>query len=692
MDNITITSPKRARSLRRTVLALAVSATGLVSLTGAQATPTASAAGIDDGDWLGILNVYRAQSDLPPVTANTTWSAGAQNHSCWMLLNGIAHDEGSGTPGYSSAGDAAGNNGNVAVTGSSSSTARYYIDLWMSAPFHAIGVLRPRLQSTGFGACASPPNPSWTQWKSSATLDVLRGVNWAAPRSTIPVVFPGDGATTSLTRFIAESPDPRTFCGWGGRTVGLPLIAMMPSAVSSASATLSGPNGPVSACVLHGGNTSGTARSILGGDNAVVVVPSAPLAAGAHAVTVTSSGGNVAWTFNVDPDAPLGASTPPAPPEPLPDLPNSKVIGEAERLTPATPFRLVDSRVGLTINRLPAKTVVRVPVAGHNGVPADTSAISANFTVADPAAGGHLTAYDCTGSALEVSTLNYPAGAAVANQSIVPLAANGDLCLYSYAATDVVIDVNGFVTPSGTTKLNSVQPTRVADTRGTGALLAGVVRAFDLEGGASPVPDAATGVIVNLTSVDPQSSGWIRAYPCDLPEPGSSTLNVSAGMTRANSAIIPTSASGTICLRSTVTTDIVIDVTGWVGPSGTFEFTSLQPIRMADTRSLHPGLNPAANGQPLAHDQVLRIPIAGTRGVPIGARAATLNVVSAGAAEAGYLRIIPCGGAGNVSTVNYLGADTVANGATVELGADGDVCVTTSASTHVIVDITGIWS
>ena len=64
--------------------------------------------------------------------------------------------------------------------------------------------------------CASPPNPTNTQWKSAATLDVVRGNNWGAPKPASPVVFPGNGATTSLTRFVAESPDPRSFCGWGG--------------------------------------------------------------------------------------------------------------------------------------------------------------------------------------------------------------------------------------------------------------------------------------------------------------------------------------------------------------------------------------------------------------------------------------------------------------------------------------------
>ena len=135
---------------------------------------------------------------------------------------------------------------------------------------------------------------------------MIRGSS-AGSKPTSPIVFPGNGATTSLTRFVAESPDPRTYCGWSGRSVGLPLIALMPAALTSAGAVLTGPNGPVPTCVLTGANTSGVASSILGGDNAVVVVPDGPLVTGTYTVAVTSNAGPANWSFNVDPNAPLAA-------------------------------------------------------------------------------------------------------------------------------------------------------------------------------------------------------------------------------------------------------------------------------------------------------------------------------------------------------------------------------------------------
>ena len=380
-------APLRSRWMTA-IVSLATVASALVLAS----SPTSAIGGEPDhNDWLGTVNVFRAQSGLAPVVENPAWSTGARNHSCWMLLNGIAHDESPGTPGYSSDGDEAGNNGNVAVSSNASATARSHINLWMSGPFHAIGILRPSLQQAAFGICASPPNPSAGQWKSGATLDVIRGNNWGAAKPTSPIVFPGDGATTSMTRFIAESPDPRTFCGWSGQQVGLPLIAMMPSAVSAATATLTGPNGPVPTCVLTQSNTSGVARSLLAGDNAVVVVPNAPLASGAYSVSVGSNGGNANWSFEVDPSAPLTV-TPAAPPAPLG---TTTALSNKMSFQAVTPFRFADSRNGIALGRLPANKQVRVKIAGRRGLPGNITAISANFTGVGAPAAGYFTASNC---------------------------------------------------------------------------------------------------------------------------------------------------------------------------------------------------------------------------------------------------------------------------------------------------------
>ena len=480
---------------------------------------TAQAAGVDANDWLSIVNIYRAQSGLPPVSPNASWDAGTRNHSCWMLLNGIAHDEAPGTPGYTAEGDQAGNSSNVAVSSVEATTAKGNIDLWMSGPFHAIGILRANLTQSSYGQCS---NPATTPWRSAATLDVIRGIAPGAKPST-PIVFPGNGATTSLSRFVAESPDPRSFCGWGAQSVGLPLLALMPSGVSSAAASVTGPNGPVNTCVLHGANTTGVASSILGGENAVVVLPDAPLAAGRYHVTVTSNAGPADWSFDVDPNAPL------VPAEASPT--NTTVLGSPTPFRSVTPFRFADSRIGQTLTRLPAGQPVRVQIAGIQGIPANVTALSANFTVADAEGPGYLTIYNC-GAVPQTSTLNYRAGEAIANQAVVPLG-GGALCAYSYVATDLIIDVNGYVTPSATSRFVPVDPRRLADTRlGGGALQPGSIMRVAVEAGASPAPLGSDAVSLNLTATNAADDGWVRTFPCDAAEPGSSNVNVRRGGVR----------------------------------------------------------------------------------------------------------------------------------------------------------------
>ena len=323
----------------------------------------------------------------------------------------------------------------------------------MSGPFHAIGMLRSNLKQTSYGQCSSPTSPTATPWNSAAVLDVIRGTT-SGPKPSSPIVFPGNGATTSLTKFVAESPDPRTFCGWAGRSVGLPLIALMPTAPTSASAVLTGPNGPVGTCVLTGANTSGVASSILGGDNAVVVVPDTPLVTGTYTVAVSSNAGPANWSFNVDPNAPLVPNE--APPSSV------AVLGAATAFDTTTPFRFADSRTGQAITRLAAGQQVRIPIAGQQGLPADMTAVSANFTIAEPTGDGYFTAFNCSGSQPEVSTLNFRAGEVIANQAVVPLDA-GALCVYSYTDAHLIIDVNGYVAPSATSRFVPIDPKRLVD-------------------------------------------------------------------------------------------------------------------------------------------------------------------------------------------------------------------------------------
>lgn len=682
---------QRSSGITRRVAAVLVAAatvTGGVAVEiAATPAPTAHAANVDANDWRGVVNAYRAMSGLGPVGENGTWSAQGREHSAYMLINGITHVQEQGKPGYTPSGYQAGINGNVAVTSSTTWTARQFVELWLTGPFHAIGVLRHNLVTSGYGQRV---DANAARWKSGATLDVLRGIDGSRPRPTTPIVFPGRDATTSLYRFIAEYPNPVELVGWTG-DAGLPLIAMMPRRVTSASATLTGPNGPVEVRVLHEGNTNdATAKAVMAGDHAVVVVPRVHLADGRYTATVRSNGGDVTWSFTVDRNAPLVASAAPTAgagqPQavPSPAAVTTRPLGDPVGFQPVEPHRYADSRDQLRLVRLRANRPQQLRVGD-----ASIAAISANFTVDRASNEGFLSVYNTRSTPPLVSTLNFTPHAPVANQAVIPTS-NGNISLMSNVDVDVIVDINGRFRSDAANRFVPIAPTRIVDSNQAGPSLRPdrpiVVKIADVAG----IPATATAVAVNVTVDGSTGHGFVRAYPTGTRAPWISNLNLTPGATRANSAIVPIGSNGTITLDGTVGGRIIVDVAGYFAPGEGLRFTPLEPVRMLDTR-VTGALNRFTGGAPLRAGQTISVPIAGVQGVPADAKAVSINLTATQTVADGYVSVYPGTRRPPVSTLNVRpGIPAVANGAMVVLDG-GRLTIYTHSTTHVLIDINGVW-
>jgi hypothetical protein len=450
---------------------------------------------------------------------------------------------------------------------------------------------------------------------------------------------------------------------------------MFPDPVSGATATLAGPAGPVDVCVLQPGAVGGNqfAESALAGANAVIVVPRATLASGAYAATVSGAGGSVSWSFTVQ--AP-GAAVP---------APDTTLVGPATKFDALEPFRLGDSRIGQRVTRLVAGVVTEVTVAAP-----DVAAVSANFVAVTPDGPGYLTLYDCRADRPIVSSVAYAPFDVVANEAIVPLQ-EGKLCVYSKATTDVIIDVNGFFREDATSGFVPTTPTRIYDSRDTGRLAAGEIRAVTVPQAAAP--QAAQAVVLSVVAIGPSAGGHLRVYPCGSPTGAEiSSLNYGAGDVLPNVVVTPTDGHGQVCVQSLSDTDVAIDATGYFAEGAGLAFQALAPIRMLDTRSLDPALNPLTAGIRVAAGETVRLPIAGVRGVPSDAAAASVNITLADPTAAGHLTAFPCGARPNTSSVNIApGVAAAASATMVKLTGDGDLCLYSRASVHVIVDINGVW-
>lgn len=288
-------------------LAFGISALVLVgsgSPAGAQSTPEQT--GIE------IVNEYRDIGGLPALSENAIWSDGASKHSRYMVGNGaITHSEDPSKPFYTVEGDAAGRAGVVTGKGSQFATDRELMDRLITAPFHALLVLDPKLTSTGYGAYR---DASASSFKSGATLDVSRGRTGTAP--TAPVMFPSNGKASPLLSYDGgEVPDPLASCAGYAAPTGAPVLVQLPEAPVKTAAAIVDNNGVTVESCVYDEHTAVTGRSELGDQHAVVIIPRQPLTdLSTYSVRVRTCARDLAWSFGTDAGrtgySPIPAPTP----------------------------------------------------------------------------------------------------------------------------------------------------------------------------------------------------------------------------------------------------------------------------------------------------------------------------------------------------------------------------------------------
>lgn len=273
----------------------------------------ASPAQAADPDWLRHVNAIRTANGLQPVSIDTGWTDGIRRHLDYLdktassLRTGeyaSAHTENPASPYYSASGALEGSRSNLVSGGMASDVAA--VNIWLGAPFHAIGMLRPALRRV---ALYRDPTTG------AAGMDVIGGLTGAIDH-TKPIVFPAPGTTTNLYGFRGEFPDPIETCritkGWSGSSVGLPLVALLTvPARSDAVATLTGPDGRTVSttspdlCLVTDRTYrstdpvyGGTGQQILAYDNAALIIARRPLSAGTYTATISQSGiSPFSWGF-----------------------------------------------------------------------------------------------------------------------------------------------------------------------------------------------------------------------------------------------------------------------------------------------------------------------------------------------------------------------------------------------------------
>jgi hypothetical protein len=150
------------------------------------------------------------------------------------------------------------------------------------------------------------------------------------------------------------------------------------------------------------------------------------------------------------------------------------------------------------------------------------------------------------------------------SRPVVAPSANGGFVVVWEGAPGALGEIHASVDCS---RLYTVEPCRVADTRTESRPLAGgETRLFPVSGLCN-VPADARGVVLNVTAVNPTDVGNLRLFPAGLAGK-TSVLNFTAGLTRSNNAVATLGRNGEVAVRcdlpgSTGGTHLVLDVFGY---------------------------------------------------------------------------------------------------------------------------------
>jgi hypothetical protein len=186
---------------------------------------------------------------------------------------------------------------------------------------------------------------------------------------------------------------------------------------------------------------------------------------------------------------------------------------------------------------------------------------------------------------------------------------------------------------------------------------------------------------VNVTATGASAPGFLTAHPCGAAVPNVSNVNFGVDEPVAGAAYVTTGGAGAICVTTSSDVDVIVDLTGTFSRDGTTGFVPAGPQRLLDTRSNIGGWSPR-------HTAGATIELAAA---PANAVAVTGTLTLVEPQATGFLTAEPCGTSTNTSSVNARRNEVMANAITVGT-TNGQLCITTYASTHTLFDVTGWWT
>lgn len=617
-------------------------------------TPTGTDPWLETVNWWRSLGGALDGTPIPPLVNDASRNVGPQNQASYLASvwsQGSTYCGHGAAPGFPKDSKL---NYQHWVLDCYSPTLTRAVETWMNTPYHGLPLLGPELTWIGGGsATAAGRTASAAVTGGSAPID--RTYLWPANGGVLP----------RLAMQVYESPDPTELCPpESGDFPGQPVFAWFPTNRTYVSSSLSDELGPIPSCEInHAGD---------GSMRAAILLPRRFFRAGATVtatVTTTAPDGSdrqtVTWTFTALDLANVSVGR-------LTTTPSSSV---SSGFVAVTPRRLLDTReAGQPFARMRGGQTYTLDL--RSAMPRDADAVALNLTSVDTAGSGWVRAWACSAAVPETANLTPQPGPPLANAAIVPLG-DGRVCFQSLTDTDLVVDLNGWLTRSSTVGMVPSESGRLLDTRQPGASARRLAAGATISLQVVAPNTGTTAVALNVTAVDPGADGYITVWPCSAARPLAASLNPVAGVTRPNLVNVQVGADGKVCVYTMSPTDLVVDMTAEYRPGAGSRYLAIAPTRALDTRTQpytpRPGISAMVNAA--------------------GAIALQANVTAVGASSAGFLTAYPCMTEGWPGTANVnFGRGTPSGNAAVLPITEDTSCLYANVATHSVIDVFGIWT
>ncbi len=387
--------------------------------------------------------------------------------------------------------------------------------------------------------------------------------------------------------------------------------------------------------------------------------------------------------------------TVPPPPEPAEaepvagaPMPVAAPGGDPGRINFIDPIRVFDTRTtSPSLQRGDGSRSGPLRSEGINtvefgGLPEEANTVWLNVAAINSEEPGFLRLYPAGAGAPSTSSLNHQPGKVRANAIPVALSQDNQIAIDTRVDVNAVADMTAYFGPRGE-GMDAINPTRVFDSRSTETpIRAESELQIDVR-----APAGSTGVMAMVALINKgDAPGFVTAYPCGEERPEVSNINYQPNSVTANT-VMSKLGNGKLCLWSKEEVDVVVDVNGYVSPTGPLSYQPIVPTRLLDTREENTFYK-----NRLAARQVIQVPIQELIGMPEGVWSAAVNLTAVGASNPGFLSAFPCGGSvPETSSLNFPPQDAVASLSVSRVGMNGNLCIFASSRAHVIVDIVGVW-